>query len=718
MSWFGLDIGGTLTKLVYFEPLNTEQFYITQNDINKNKIIRKYLITNKAYGKTGIRDIHLQLDNIKIHGKIGTIHFIRFPTSRMTNFINLVKSKGFANKTSIVCATGGGASKYENIIENELQFEFHKTDELESLIKGIEFLAGNYDKECFYYENLLDVGKLKKIGVKFNSESDISIICDSENKKEELQYPYVVVNIGSGVSILVVKGQNNFSRVSGSSIGGGFFQGLCCLLCNCDTFEESIQLAAEGSNKTVDKFVSEFYGSNYESTSFNEDTVAASFGKIFSNNKNISKADLARAALVTTTSNIGSIALSVANQYKINRIVFVGNFLRINDIAARLLSSAINFCSQGKSKAIFLKHEGYFGAVGCLDKLVDVLGMKLLKFNMGIKKILTYPLCSINYKWINFIILKFDNHIKDKISCGNDLLRKGAKCIGWFCYILAIFLISLEIFIIYSVILPFELLYKSFWQIYFVIPLSIYLIIQIFFNYNCAVFIKPGTPKKIDSDPKCKRCFGYKPYGTHHCSFCNNCILLMDHHCIWINQCVGARNHRFFFQFLAFLWIGTFVVMIYAFNTFWKHIIPSYDSEIFCHRSDALDYLPWFATFCSNNYRIYVTNMAVFGYLLPTVIFFAVGFLVVWNFILISNRTTQANFVQEKYFDLQTIKELIYDGIYHNKMFRDVWNKFLGLENGRTFWRHILMPSFHIPIYAKLDYDEFNNDTSRLIHII
>jgi pantothenate kinase len=45
-----------------------------------------------------------------------------------------------------------------------------------------------------------------------------------------LQYPYVVCNIGSGVSVLVVRGHNDFARVSGSSIGGGFFQGLLSLV--------------------------------------------------------------------------------------------------------------------------------------------------------------------------------------------------------------------------------------------------------------------------------------------------------------------------------------------------------------------------------------------------------------------------------------------------------------------------------------------------------
>jgi type II pantothenate kinase len=50
---------------------------------------------------------------------------------------------------------------------------------------------------------------------------------------------------------------------------------------------------------------------------------------------------------------------------------FLGNFLRVNEIAARHLAHAMDFWSNKTIKALFLKHEGYFGAVGCLDKLVE-----------------------------------------------------------------------------------------------------------------------------------------------------------------------------------------------------------------------------------------------------------------------------------------------------------------------------------------------------------
>ena len=90
MPWFGMDIGGTLTKLVYFEPTDLNDISSLNNGIKRKNSdlktitnIRRYLLTNKAYGKSGQRDDHLQMSNIHIGGRLGTLHFIRFPTSQV-----------------------------------------------------------------------------------------------------------------------------------------------------------------------------------------------------------------------------------------------------------------------------------------------------------------------------------------------------------------------------------------------------------------------------------------------------------------------------------------------------------------------------------------------------------------------------------------------------------------------------------------------------------
>ena len=64
-------------------------------------------------------------------------------------------------------------------------------------------------------------------------------------------YPYLLVNIGSGVSILKVDSEQSSQRVSGSSLGGGTFWGLCRLLTRVRAFDEMLELSMRGDNSKV-----------------------------------------------------------------------------------------------------------------------------------------------------------------------------------------------------------------------------------------------------------------------------------------------------------------------------------------------------------------------------------------------------------------------------------------------------------------------------------
>lgn len=50
----------------------------------------------------------------------------------------------------------------------------------------------------------------------------------------------------------------------------------------------------------------------------------------------------------------------------VERVVFVGNYLCGNEMSMKMLAYAMEYWSQGTIKALFLQHEGYFGALGCL----------------------------------------------------------------------------------------------------------------------------------------------------------------------------------------------------------------------------------------------------------------------------------------------------------------------------------------------------------------
>ncbi|GAA5928604.1 DHHC family palmitoyltransferase [Sporobolomyces koalae] len=53
-----------------------------------------------------------------------------------------------------------------------------------------------------------------------------------------------------------------------------------------------------------------------------------------------------------------------------------------------------------------------------------------------------------------------------------------------------------------------------------------------------------------------------RPYRSHRCRHCAAVVLKMDHHCPWVGTCVGARNYKYFYNFLQASTLYTLFVMI------------------------------------------------------------------------------------------------------------------------------------------------------------
>jgi len=118
-QWFGIDIGGTLTKGVYFECPHTS------NDPEQTaaiELIRDFVKSSITYGSSGTRDEHLEIREQTIGQRIGTLHFLKFHTCRMEGFLNIVSDHRLHDCRSVVCATGGGAIKFEKDINEVLLF--------------------------------------------------------------------------------------------------------------------------------------------------------------------------------------------------------------------------------------------------------------------------------------------------------------------------------------------------------------------------------------------------------------------------------------------------------------------------------------------------------------------------------------------------------------------------------------------------------------------
>jgi len=256
---------------------------------------------------------------------------------------------GAGGRSVRIRATGGGSFKFAELFEERLGVVLERVDEMQCLVSGCNFLLRAIYHEAFSFE--------KGDGPNYvtpHSDSDV--------------FPYLLVNIGSGVSMLKVSGDNSHKRVSGSNLGGGTFWGLCRLLTRVRTFEEMLELSKEGDNSKVDMLVGDIYGGrDYTSIGLSATTIASSFGKVISEDKDLedySPADIAMALCRMVSYNIGQLAYLNAKRYGLSRIFFGGFFIRGHPLSMDTISFAISYWSQGEMKAHFLRHEGYLGAVG------------------------------------------------------------------------------------------------------------------------------------------------------------------------------------------------------------------------------------------------------------------------------------------------------------------------------------------------------------------
>jgi len=282
-SYFGVDFGGTLTKFVCFEP---------QVVPDALKPVLGMLTSDVKYGQTGERDPGLSFYSKKLGGRF---HFVMFHTSRTQGAIDMLMSlEGGSHGISALHATGGGAYKYADMFEQKAGIRFLKHDELEMVVTGIVFaLLQNPLRECYSFaEPPLGGSKerptiARENSFQFKNEMDIAMervsrplgngLTLDEMKKKV--FPFLVVNMGSGISVIKVESHNKFKRVSGTALGGGTYFGLCKLLTSCTTFEDAMNMAQHGDSRKVNLLVSDIYGGSYAKVGLPGEMTASFFGK-------------------------------------------------------------------------------------------------------------------------------------------------------------------------------------------------------------------------------------------------------------------------------------------------------------------------------------------------------------------------------------------------------------------------------------------------------
>ena len=280
----------------------------------------------------------------------GRLHFLNFETRNMINVIDLLSMQGeaFHNVRSIAC-TGGGAHKYAAEVEEYLAVTLEQVDEFASTIRGMHYALTNVEDECYTYRPSnkdKDKGKDKESasppGQKEYTER-VSLP-PSHFMKTKDQFPYLVVIIGTGVSFLKVTSPGEYDRVTGTSVGGGTYWGLCRLLLHSATgagkgansFQHILELAEQGDPKKVDLLVKDIYGGSYDmkNSTLDGEMVASCFARLSMKEdprRGLTDADVAIALLMMITNNLGQISFLNARLHGCKKIFFLGNFLRQND---------------------------------------------------------------------------------------------------------------------------------------------------------------------------------------------------------------------------------------------------------------------------------------------------------------------------------------------------------------------------------------------------
>ncbi|EIN14416.1 fumble [Punctularia strigosozonata HHB-11173 SS5] len=314
----------------------------------------------------------------------GSLNFARFETEHIGDCVafvrELIRSSAEVNGVSEeamrqsvkMVATGGGAHRFYDMFKEELGVEVWREDEMECLIEGLKFITLIPD-EVYYFS---DVPESSGGGA---SGGDGGLERPSPNPPKYAiafeqdptwQLPCLLVNIGSGVSIIKVDEDGSFERVSGTSLGGGTLWGLLSLLTPATSFDEMLSLSERGDNAAVDMLVGDIYGQDYGKLGLKSTTIASSFGKVFKKGEKraFSPEDISKSLLYAVSNNIGQIAYMNAEKYDLERIYFGGCFIRGHAATIGTLSYAIRFWSKGTKRALFLRHEGFLGSIGAWIK--------------------------------------------------------------------------------------------------------------------------------------------------------------------------------------------------------------------------------------------------------------------------------------------------------------------------------------------------------------
>ncbi|KAG4997171.1 hypothetical protein JHK85_028610 [Glycine max] len=217
-----MELALSLEKLTNEKLLNLHRVDSKNNDVQLADFIE-----SKFLGEQLGLTVFLPLNFVIMAKNYGFLIYILVLVLDIVAGILGIQAKIAQNK-----ATSGGAHKFADLFKERLRFSPDKEDEMSCLVARANFLLKAIRHEAFTH---------------------------MEGQKEFVQintkdlFPYLLVNIGSGVSMIKVDGDGKYERVSGTNVGGGFLK-------MSSSFGELLELSQKGDNSNTDMLVGDIYG--------------------------------------------------------------------------------------------------------------------------------------------------------------------------------------------------------------------------------------------------------------------------------------------------------------------------------------------------------------------------------------------------------------------------------------------------------------------------
>ncbi|PAA85200.1 hypothetical protein BOX15_Mlig005237g4 [Macrostomum lignano] len=181
----------------------------------------------------------------------------------------------------------------------------------------------------------------------------------------------------------------------------------------------------------------------------------------------------------------------------------------------------------------------------------------------------------------------------------------------------------------------------------------------------------------------------------------------MDHHCPWINSCVGLYNYKHFVLFCVYMLAGCVYVALVAAPVYNDHFYSwDRDDDVDAASIDAstsmaaerpaLDWLFQYAT---------VHHMVYYEIVLTSAVALVLGCLTAYHVFLASRNETCI----ETHINRRMAKSMLAKGLTYRNPYDLGWRKNLRQAlcidaPGRSFWRHVLLPSTCPPVSDGLSY--------------